>query len=436
MSVNNNLFGGLSSTRDIFTDNSNNGLKSDTDLQTTIDELARFSEVTSYDITILEDDWIGDAVPLEARVELPEVDAFSVIGLFLSPKTNHAMRDTIDQAGIAGGKQGNGYFTLYSFGTKPDMDIDIKITVSNNVAVSKYFDLAKAKYDNGVEVVPASELFDAISKPNLVMNPAFTINQNNRTSYIGSDLKELPCLDCWKVIGDGTLLKVLNNGGIKITNSSTSLTSLLKQTIKVTSDMYNNKVTTSIMVTDTTPGSAIVKLISNNGITLAGCNLVTGLNILTTTDNIPDDCKSIDLVIKKNGTNASITISSVKVEVGAMHTPYTPRPYTEEMMLCRNYNGVDETASFGFKNVTVKPTDFKVNDSMVGYPYKADITCANVTEQHCATVIFNQSDAQSGVFAPITNTSEGIVTIYSTKVPSTDIIINSIVCTKLIDRGL
>ena len=27
MSVNNNLFGGLSSTRDIFTDNSNNGLK-------------------------------------------------------------------------------------------------------------------------------------------------------------------------------------------------------------------------------------------------------------------------------------------------------------------------------------------------------------------------------------------------------------------------
>ena len=434
MSTVNNLFGGLTSTFDVLCDNSKNGLKSEGPLQNTIDELARFGEISMYDIVLPASGWTHEAVPYKCRIELADVNAYSVIGLFVSPKTTHAQRTAIDQAVITGGEQGEGYFILYCFGTAPTIDIDLKITVSNNTEISKYFDLSKAIYFNGLnEEVPLNKMIDTISNPNLLINPAFTINQSGQSSYVGSDLEELSCLDCWKIIGEATLVEKTDNG-IKISNMSYTSTDLLKQSIKVTEDICNNKLTISVTVEDTVLNSALFRLTTDKGVVLAESVLNQGLNIVTTNDVVPSDCKYIDFAIVSAGINTSITINTMKVEVGDVATKYIPRPYTEEILLCRNYAGIDDVASFGFKNVVVKPSDFKSDDTISGYPYKADILCTGVTENHCATVIFNQADAQSGIFAPITNTSNKIVSIYATKVPDANITIESIVCTKIIDR--
>ena len=77
--------------------------------------------------------------------------------------------------------------------------------MSNNTEISKYFDLSKAIYFNGLnEEVPLNKMIDTISNPNLLINPAFTINQSGQSSYVGSDLEELSCLDCWKIKGEST----------------------------------------------------------------------------------------------------------------------------------------------------------------------------------------------------------------------------------------
>ena len=90
MSTVNNLFGGLTSTFDVLCDNSKNGLKSEGPLQNTIDELARFGEISMYDIVLPASGWTHEAVPYKCKIELADVNVYIVIGLFVSPKTTYA----------------------------------------------------------------------------------------------------------------------------------------------------------------------------------------------------------------------------------------------------------------------------------------------------------------------------------------------------------
>ena len=81
-----------------------------------------------------------------------------------------------------------------------------------------------------------------------------------------------------------------------------------------------------------------------------------------------------------------------------------------------------------FLNTTVL-TSAWVNDTTTytKYPKKAIITCTGVTENMYAEVVFNVNEAISGIFAPVAVTGSNSVTIWAKRVPSTDIIIPTII---------
>lgn len=88
-----------------------------------------------------------------------------------------------------------------------------------------------------------------------------------------------------------------------------------------------------------------------------------------------------------------------------------------------------------FTNITIETTDWTDQSSdpdVAGYPYKAEITAADVTTDYTPDVRFDVADATSGIFAPVAATGTDKVLIYASEVPSADITIPVIICTKVV----
>ena len=85
-----------------------------------------------------------------------------------------------------------------------------------------------------------------------------------------------------------------------------------------------------------------------------------------------------------------------------------------------------------FSNISVSTTSWVSDATYANYPYKADIPCEGVTADYVADVIFALTEATSDKFAPVTLTSNGIVTIYAKEIPSVDITIPTIKCEKVV----
>lgn len=90
------------------------------------------------------------------------------------------------------------------------------------------------------------------------------------------------------------------------------------------------------------------------------------------------------------------------------------------------------TMNLIFTNKVVATTDFVADATYTDYGYKAVIICAGVTTSYKGDIIFNVAEATSGIYAPVCLTGAGNVTIYASEVPSADITIPTIVCTKAV----
>ena len=114
------------------------------------------------------------------------------------------------------------------------------------------------------------------------------------------------------------------------------------------------------------------------------------------------------------------------------------------MYIC-NYNTITKTIKGWDKLVTKEElskmiiikenieitVDSWVNDSTYkDYPYKADIFITNVTEEHLSEVNFDISEILDGIYAPVAKSGNGMVTIYASEIPSSNITIPSVKCIK------
>ena len=77
------------------------------------------------------------------------------------------------------------------------------------------------------------------------------------------------------------------------------------------------------------------------------------------------------------------------------------------------------------KFTNISASTWVADNTYTGYGYKCELTCNGVTANDFAQVIFNTTEAESGNYATVCNTGNGIVTIYS-KV-NTSIIIPTII---------
>ena len=92
---------------------------------------------------------------------------------------------------------------------------------------------------------------------------------------------------------------------------------------------------------------------------------------------------------------------------------------------------LDETAIETFENVSVLASAWSADHtySEQGYGFRATIPLTGITDSYIPNVVFSLADAESGNFAPISETYNGGVYIYAKSTPSDTITISSIVCT-------
>lgn len=123
--------------------------------------------------------------------------------------------------------------------------------------------------------------------------------------------------------------------------------------------------------------------------------------------------------IKINGYALSSDVTLTPSDIGAVPTT-------------RTVNGTalssDVTTRLIFTDTSVATSAFVSDSTYSDYSYKAVIALNNVTASMIADVIFSPSDATSNNFAPVAVTASGSVTIYAKSVPSSAIIIPTIIC--------
>lgn len=84
--------------------------------------------------------------------------------------------------------------------------------------------------------------------------------------------------------------------------------------------------------------------------------------------------------------------------------------------------------SLQFFNIEVRPSNFNANITYADYPYRASITLANVKSNMISNVIFDVKEATSGIFAPVAQSFNGGIYIYSNSIPDNNIVIPTIIC--------
>ena len=86
------------------------------------------------------------------------------------------------------------------------------------------------------------------------------------------------------------------------------------------------------------------------------------------------------------------------------------------------------TQIYKFSNVRVPTAGFREDGTYSDYPLAAAIELPGVRSSLMPTVVFALAEAQSGNYAPVAESGDGLVRIWAKKAPETDLIIATIMC--------
>ena len=167
---------------------------------------------------------------------------------------------------------------------------------------------------------------ESFSNPNLLINGDFRVNQRGQTTYGGTANKF--CVDRWKLQEDTLSYDVATK---TFTNTSTEKWGYFYQKLEDSSLLIGKTVTMSAKV-DGVIYSKTVNIPStlSNG-SLGYLNIPKGnmyLNVYS------DGLIGFVFGLKSN---SSEIVEYVKLEFGSIVTPFTPRPYGEELEKCKRY---------------------------------------------------------------------------------------------------
>ncbi len=96
-------------------------------------------------------------------------------------------------------------------------------------------------------------------------------------------------------------------------------------------------------------------------------------------------------------------------------------------------NDLVSTMMIKFTNVTVLTTAFVSDTTYTEFPFKVDIACNGVTVDYIPEIYFDVADAIGGNYAPVALSGTNKVTIYAVEVPTANLTIPTIKCTKAVN---
>ncbi len=185
----------------------------------------------------------------------------------------------------------------------------------------------------------------APSNPNLLDNPDFKINQRGQSEYTGITYT----VDRWRTFDSKSKIQVVNSG-IKITTltaaNENENTNPLFQIFDRPVDTYNGKQFTLSLkaINITGPWRVCIRFgksfPSGDYVTVTYRTISSEINHWTFT--VPDQAVSMRIGIVQHGPGGSaigdtITIEWIKLELGAVATPFIPPNPATELLKCQRY---------------------------------------------------------------------------------------------------
>ena len=179
-------------------------------------------------------------------------------------------------------------------------------------------------YTGGLGAKADKTTVSQIANPNLIINGDFRINQRGNTTYSSSGYT----VDRWQNSNNyGTLTKSSNY----ITFSASGGTAYLVQRIEDSGNLVGKTVTLSVCLSDDTIYSATETLqaVANSYATIffewgnVRIYYYSATGYFAPTIHITD--------------GNSVSVKWVKLELGSVATPYSIKPYAEELVMCERY---------------------------------------------------------------------------------------------------
>lgn len=210
------------------------------------------------------------------------------------------------------------------------IDTDVKKTVLKN---EEKVNQMKELVDNSVGVVPE------LVKPNLLTNGDFKVNQRASSTYTTTG-KAIYTVDRWisyNLTDDTTEISVLNKG-IKVKSISGGH-GRLRQTLEETDTkrLIGKTLTFSIKVLSDCSQCSLITTKSRNvsGASKVYTNVKAG-DIISLTFDVTSDYAQLGVQFSSNDTNG-ISVEYAKLEIGSISTPFTSKPYSQELADCQRY---------------------------------------------------------------------------------------------------
>ena len=213
--------------------------------------------------------------------------------------------------------------------------------VSNGI-VYKKFKFSNLKGEKGDKGDKGDTGLPGGSNPNLLINGDFRVNQRGLTIYESQTNANIYSLDHWQIgtnaIGVTVATKsgeATNYGGGIILSCTSDVPfsyNILRQYIE-DYEIFQGKTLTLSCYVSNLSGSLNLRIFGTNLIKSQA--LQSGLNIMSVT--IPSDITRLYFAISCLGVESSATIEWIKLETGSTATPFSPRPYAEELALCQRY---------------------------------------------------------------------------------------------------
>ena len=167
------------------------------------------------------------------------------------------------------------------------------------------------------------------SNPNLLINGDFSINQRGWTNTSTSDGDDY-CVDRWQ----------LEDNGGKFNPSSKTYTSGtqwydLNQRIEDYEKFKGKTLTLSCKVNSVSDANSFRLYYRDTS--QHDTVYISGTGIFTYTFTVDSSTTMLQVGIRNSSANKNISIEYIKLEVGSVATPFNPRPYAEELAMCRRY---------------------------------------------------------------------------------------------------
>ena len=194
-------------------------------------------------------------------------------------------------------------------------------------------------------VVESYLLNNMSSNPNLLINGDFRVNQRGETSYKGLNKYTV---DRWFLGSSDSFLnydetnKQIESIGVSGVTETGTPRIILRQFIEDWQKFIGKTLTVSMKYenfTEDVVGTTMLTIYDGKGRTDIPLSSVGESGFIMGTRTIREDATLLIAEIRITGTgkNASLKPKWVKLEVGDIATPHSPRPYAEELAMCQRY---------------------------------------------------------------------------------------------------